>query len=115
MNKFENEYRIPSARASCYDYGGGAYFVTVCTPEMKHYFGKIIFGGMTQMRLSPVGQYLSDNLQNIQDHYPYADIPLFMVMPNHIHAIVFIDADGYENTNDTNDTNVKTMYTSSLP
>jgi len=30
-NKFENKYRIPSARLSGYDYGqDGAYFVTIC-------------------------------------------------------------------------------------
>jgi REP element-mobilizing transposase RayT len=45
------------------------------------------------MQLSPTGQFLYDNLQNVTTHYPYAEIPLFVVMPNHWHAIVFIDSD----------------------
>ena len=32
--KFNGEYRIPSARASWWDYGNpGAYFVTICTKD----------------------------------------------------------------------------------
>jgi len=45
------------------------------------------------VQLSKIGQFLFDNLQNITTHYPYAEIPLFVVMPNHWHAIVFIDGD----------------------
>lgn len=33
----------------------------------------------------------TENLQNVAAHYPYVEIPLFVVMPNHIHAIVIID------------------------
>lgn len=42
MNKkFQNRYRIPSARAAWHDYNGGLYFVTVCTKNRKHFFGEI--------------------------------------------------------------------------
>jgi hypothetical protein len=33
--KFQNKYRIPSARARWHDYSGGAYFITVCTKNTK--------------------------------------------------------------------------------
>ena len=39
--KFQNKYRIPSARAAWHDYGGGAYFVTICTKNREHSFGEI--------------------------------------------------------------------------
>ena len=88
--KFQNRYRIPSARAKWHDYNGGAYFITICTAHHRHYFG---FIENDQMHYSEIGQYAFDNLQNIQTHYPYAEIPLFQVMPNHLHAVVFIDGD----------------------
>ena len=88
--KYQNKYRIPSARATWHDYNGGAYFITICTRNREHFFGEIRDG---QMRLSEIWKFASGNLNDIADHHSYAEIPLFVVMPNHIHAIVFIDPD----------------------
>jgi len=39
--KFQNKYRIPSARLRNWDYGANAaYFVTICTAGREHYFGE---------------------------------------------------------------------------
>jgi putative transposase len=86
--KFQNQYRIPSARARWHAYDGGAYYLTVCTAHREHYFGEIADG---EMHLSVIGQFVANNLQNVSTHYQYAEIPLFVVMPNHLHAIVLID------------------------
>ena len=88
MDKFQNKYRIPTARAQWHGYDGGIYFVTICTVERLHLFGEITG---SQMLLSDVGRIAYDNFANVTVHYPYAEIPLFTVMPNHIHAIVVID------------------------
>jgi putative transposase len=41
--KFNDKYRIPSARLEGYDYGqNGAYFVTISTKDKIHYFGDIV-------------------------------------------------------------------------
>ena len=106
-NKFQNKYRIPSTRAEWHDYNGGTYFITICTAGREHYFGEIAHtDGKPQMILSEIGKCVSENLQNITAHYPYAEIPLFVVMPNHLHAIVIIDGNKtpYERVN--NCTNV---------
>jgi len=88
--KFKNKYRIPSARAVWHDYNGGAYFITICTKNKEHYFGEI---ENAIMHLSEIGEFAQQNLQNIHTHNPYAEIPLFVIMPNHIHIIVFINPD----------------------
>jgi REP element-mobilizing transposase RayT len=88
MKKFQHKYRIQSARAQWHDYNGGAYFISICTARRKHYFGLIDDGVMIY---SPIGKFLNENLQNVAVHYPYAEIPVFQVMPNHVHVIVFID------------------------
>ncbi len=40
--KFQNKYRIQSARLADWDYGSNAtYFITICTHGRLHYFGEI--------------------------------------------------------------------------
>jgi REP element-mobilizing transposase RayT len=118
--KFQNKYRIPSARALWHNYSGGAYFVTVCTQNREHFFGKIVCAAQNdpQMQLTPIGQWLHENLQNITAHYPYAEIPLFVVMPNHWHAVVFIDSEKIpyqrRNTEMLCDVHVETRRATSL-
>ena len=114
MNRFKDKYRIQSARASWHDYNSGAYFVTICTAEQVCYFGTISDG---KMLLSDMGKAAKENLTNISSHYPHAEIPLFVVMSNHIHAVVIINADKCNSSivpNISNAANVETMCTSSL-
>ena len=116
MEKFQNKYCIPSARANWHNYNGGVYFVTICTKNREHYFGEITHccrdvarictdvarictdvarnvSTEPQMQLSPIGQYVYNQFINVKTHYPYAKIPLFVIMPDHIHAIVTIDGE----------------------
>lgn len=85
---FRNKYRIPSARATWHDYNGGAYFVTICTRDMEHYFGEIASG---EMNMTEIGEYVQQCIKNIPQHNTYANVPAFVVMPNHVHLIVIID------------------------
>lgn len=96
-------------RAEFHDYSGGDYFVTICTRDKKHYFGEIhppvgthgscVHSNALQnpgscvhdMVYSPIGKYCHEQLCSLSTHYPYAEVPLFVVMPNHIHAIIHID------------------------
>jgi REP element-mobilizing transposase RayT len=87
---FKNKYRIPSARWQTWDYDSNAYyFITICTASKEYYFGEITEGEMSQ---TIVAGYLEEQIRNVQSHYPYAEIPVFVVMPNHVHLIVCIDA-----------------------
>lgn len=76
-----------SPRAQFHNYSGGNYFVTICTKNKTHYFGYI---SDNTMHLTPIGQYCEIQLSELSKHYPYAEIPLSVVMPNHIHAIICI-------------------------
>ena len=87
-DRFQNKYRIESARADWHDYDGGSYFITICTKHRQHFFGEIVDG---EMMLSDIGKYADEQFQNVSSHYPYAEIPLWTIMPNHLHAIVVID------------------------
>jgi REP element-mobilizing transposase RayT len=54
---------------------------------MRHFFGEISDNGMY---LSPIGSFLSEELSSPHRHHDHIDIPLFVVMPNHIHAIITV-------------------------
>jgi putative transposase len=54
MEKFQDKYRIPSARASWWDYSwNGLYFITICTAGRENYFGRITTIVETQDFASP--------------------------------------------------------------
>lgn len=74
-------------RAEFHDYSGGLYFVTICTRDKEQFFGKIFEG---EMKYSPIGDEAVRCLETLSSHYRYVEVPLFVVMPNHVHAIIFI-------------------------
>ena len=86
--KYQNTYRIGTARASWHNYDGGIYFITICTKDYKEYFGKVT---NHTMELSPIGECAKECLEAIPSHFPHVEIPLSVVMPNHIHCILIIN------------------------
>ena len=51
------------------------------------------------MRLFPVGSFANQLIANVTAFYPHVEIPLFVIMPNHIHAIIYIDGEAIAGTN----------------
>jgi putative transposase len=88
VDKFQNKYRIPSARAVWHDYNDGDYFITICTGGREHYFGEIV---NAEMVLNDLGMKLNELIAEIPAHHPYAKTPVYQIMPNHVHLIVCID------------------------
>lgn len=91
MDNHRSFFTRKSPRADFHDYSGGVYFITICTLEKANYFGSIADNKMT---LSEIGRVADDNLASLPQHYPYVEVPLYVVMPNHLHAIIVIKADG---------------------
>jgi len=86
---FKNKYRILSARLKGWDYrSNGAYFITICTKNRKHYFGEITDNKMV---LSNIGIIADILWHEIKNHTKNVDLDAFVVMPNHIHGIVVIN------------------------
>lgn len=79
-----NHYR-KTIRAQFLDYNQGNFFITICTQSMKNYFGGI---HDETMYYSKVGAFAAEQLQMAENYNPMIEIPLYVVMPNHIHAIV---------------------------
>ncbi|HEX6605431.1 MAG TPA: hypothetical protein VF276_00815, partial [Chloroflexia bacterium] len=90
MNGFEQTPEKPRhslRRLSDYDYAqAGAYFVTLVTVDRALLFGTIADGAMC---LSSYGQIAHDVWADLPQHYPHITLDSFVVMPNHIHGVVF--------------------------
>ena len=95
MDKFQNKYRIPSARWQTWDYGSnGAYFITICTQNRRHFFGEIIdstIPGESIMHLNDMGEMAEKYWVEIPQHFPFVSLGNFVIMPNHMHGILIID------------------------
>ncbi|WP_205966230.1 transposase [Parapedobacter sp. SGR-10] len=107
-DKFQQKYRIPSARASWWDYSQeGTYFVTICTKNRIPYFGEIIDG---VVKLSKIGEVVKNEWLKTAELRPDMDLFLdeWVIMPNHFHAIIVIGENPY------NECNVETQCIASL-
>jgi REP element-mobilizing transposase RayT len=86
--KFRGKYRIPSARLAGWDYASpGAYFITICTVGRAHLFGTVRDG---QMILSAPGEIVREEWKKSFAIRQELECDAFVIMPNHIHAIVRI-------------------------
>ena len=97
MERFQNKYRIPSARLQNWDYGRhAAYFVTICTARRQHYFGDIVDG---IMQLSAIGEMVNTEWLKTFEMRPDMNLTMdeYIIMPNHFHAIIIIGENEYNN------------------
>jgi REP element-mobilizing transposase RayT len=79
-----------SIRLPGYDYAqSGAYFVTLCTHKHRCLFGRIV---EEKMVLNHLGHIVQEEWVRSADIRKEIDLDAYVVMPNHIHGIVFIDS-----------------------
>jgi putative transposase len=77
-----------SIRLKGYDYSTEcAYYVTIVTQGRECLFGAIVDG---EMRLNEYGEIVQKWWNEISIHFPNADLGTFIIIPNHIHGIIFI-------------------------
>ena len=89
MEKFDNKYRIPSARLKTWDYGStGRYFITICTKDRKSFFGEIL---NMKMLLNETGKIANQCWIDIPNHFKFVELGEHIVMPNHIHGIIILN------------------------
>jgi len=77
-----------SIRLPGYDYTQpGAYFITIVTHQRMPLFGDIVDG---EMRLNDAGRVVEGCWLDIPSHFPHVALDAFVIMPNHVHGILWI-------------------------
>jgi len=86
-DSFKKRKRI---RLRYFDYRRtGLYFVTICTHDRRSTLGEIRDGDLT---LSSLGKLTDACWKSIPKHSPHVELGLHVVMPNHVHGLIAIDA-----------------------
>ena len=110
----------------------GAYFVTICTQERRQLLSEVFLPSsqiypktkcqpvgvglappasfplfvpddvVTKIKLKPCGQIAEKQLLLLEKRYPSVAIWDYVIMPDHIHAIIFLNNDTIEETNQSN-------------
>jgi putative transposase len=81
-----------SVRLKDYDYGqSGAYFISIVTQNRTCLFGDI---NDSAPQLNDAGQMIRSVWVDISRHYPGVETDTFVVMPNHLHGIIFLVGEG---------------------
>jgi putative transposase len=79
-----------SCRLYGYDYNQpGAYFVTICTHHRECLFGEVDAGVMV---LNESGNHVQSVWQSLPTHYSNIGLDTFVIMPNHVHGILWVGA-----------------------
>lgn len=110
-------------RLANYDYSSnGLYFITVCAKNRIHYFSEItenpcVMGnvsdvpkisenpcvgeaalGLPNVRLTDIGKIVNNNIVKINDIYKHVSVEKYVIMPDHIHMILFVSDYDTENS-----------------
>ena len=81
-----------SIRIKGFDYTDpGAYFITIVTYQRDRIFGNIVD---SKMQLNALGVIADECWRAIPEHFPNVELGAHVVMPNHVHGIIVIRADG---------------------
>lgn len=90
-------------RLKDHDYGSsGTYFITLCTKERKNIFwdknqtdfaveGDVL--PFEAVQLSEYGKIADEAIKEIPKYYTHIELLQYVIMPNHIHLLLFIPYD----------------------
>ena len=82
-----------SPRIPKYDYSkANYYFVTICTDKRRCLFGN-------PFELNWIGKIAQENLIKIPEINPSIRLDHYVIMPNHVHAILDVSADNRKDLN----------------
>jgi REP element-mobilizing transposase RayT len=93
MDYEPEKHHRQSIRMKGYDYTlPGAYYLTIVSHRRACIFGAIEKG---EISLNEIGQTVKDCWNGISDKFQRIEFDKFVLMPNHLHGIFFInEADG---------------------
>ena len=80
------------------------YFLTICTKNKEKLFGEVIENAEDQssvMRLSDIGSIINEQIKSI-DRAANIELVNYVVMPNHVHILVFVEGAAHTSVNPEN-------------
>ena len=90
-------------RLNNFDYNTtGAYFITICTDKRRQILSRIVgvdvLGDPKNAELLPYGTVADKYIKQMNEFYEKLTIDQYVIMPNHIHLLIFVHNDGSPRT-----------------
>ena len=86
-------------RLKGYDYSQpGAYFITMCTQNRQRILSRVCVGPDAligpHVKLTDLGRLTDEAVRSAEKAYSNVKIPYYVIMPDHVHLMIVITADG---------------------
>ena len=79
----------------------GLYFITICTENRQCILSRIVGTGVLdgpQVELTKYGEIADKYINQLNDFYDDINVDNYVIMPNHIHIILFVKGNGPSRT-----------------
>jgi len=81
-------------RHQSFDYNSvGTYFITICTQNRRCILSRIVGTGVLdcpQTELTRYGKIAEKYIQQLNDFYNHVSVEAYVIMPNHIHLLLWV-------------------------
>ncbi len=98
----ENLSKRKEIRLKNYDYSEpGAYFITICTDKRRRILSKIVGVDVPddpRVELTAYGKIADKYINQLNNFYENISVEQYVIMPDHIHMILFVREDGSSRT-----------------
>jgi REP element-mobilizing transposase RayT len=100
--KMNGESKLPKRkhpRLDHFDYSSsGAYFITICTHNRRCTLSRIVGRGLAPAETDVIeksifGEIAERQLLLLEERYPHLTVDHYVIMPNHIHAILLLNCE----------------------
>ena len=118
-----NEKELPQRKATRltgFDYNtNGAYFITICTQDRRKLLSRVVgddvLGVPKSVELLPHGKIADKYINQLNDFYDNVKVEGYVIMPNHIHIMLFVSENGTPRTSSpTKQTSAASQFVSTF-
>ena len=118
-----NEKELPQRKATRltgFDYNtNGAYFITICTQDRRKLLSRVVgddvLGVPKSVELLPHGKIAEKYINQLNDFYDNVKVEGYVIMPNHIHIMLFVSENGTPRTSSpTKQTSAASQFVSTF-
>ena len=107
-------------RLTGFDYNtNGAYFITICTQNRRKLLSRVVgddvLGVPKSVELLPHGKIADKYINQLNDFYDNVKVEGYVIMPNHIHIMLFVSENGTPRTSSpTKQTSAASQFVSTF-
>ena len=99
-------------RYQSFDYNSvGVYFITICTQNRRSILSRVVGTGVLdcpQIELTQYGEIADKYIKQLNDFYEHLSVEKYVIMPNHIHFLLWVKGNKNKTDNGQSRTPVPT-------